>query len=376
MPYVDEDGILVYKTPTNWSEITTDYKGNGDCADWVEAIRAALIERFNILINGERSVSNVGNYMYDLQKGFHCNCEIYSFAKAVERALDFMLTPYREWGTIYNTDGPGYEDGYWINPGNFMKKIVYDEPATATERTETVPNFLKIQDVISSDHRDYKSAINLVRRGDTPDKFVPFFNKVMNAINYLHVVPCSVWARHVSGGIVQTERYETVSGVHDEIASNWESTTSGEPALKNIEKSSGFWLRNLIRYYYGGVYYTGHYYWDNIWVKGVANKWPAITMKVYYGLYAHKVLTAAATNNEYSWGASEYTPEIGSFGNASGITHDLAGSMSSHRIPPIGGLTYPLAPSEGESNMRGYEMDVMFFADFAVNGGFNFKTVE
>ena len=372
MPQVDGH----YSPPTSWDDIDSEYIENGDCADWIYAIRSAIEERANVLV-GVRNGSRITSLIPPLYNGFHGAVQLYSFAKAVEVFLDKVLTIEDEWGTVYNTDNPEGQDGYFVNPSpsKFMRQVTYSDTIDGEIRTTVIPNYLSIYDVISQEGMNYKAALADVRKGDLCVKYVPFFNAVKNVLNYLTCVKVNVWAIRMTAAAVGWLN-ETMGGLEQDFTEEYNDEIPG-PEYAMMDEHGTVFLTNYcyIENQSYGDPPTGRFYggfgWNNLWVQGMSNKLPVINSNLYMGYFGYKGNDHGADNYEYGWNGNEYDYQFQNLGKCTGIEHSLEGGLSTKF--PSGGLLFPTAMSRGVRNIIGYNMTINFFSDFGISGGFRFR---
>lgn len=376
MPQIDGH----YEPPKSWDNIESEYIYNGDCADWIYAIRNAITERANVLIGGNYGGGiRITRLVTPLYSGFHGASEVYDFAKNVEIFLDTVLTINDEWQTVSNTDNPNGQDGYFVNPdpSQFMRQVTYSDPIDGEMRTAVIPNYLSINDVISQSGMNYKEALVDVRRGDLCIKFVPFFNAVKNVLNYLTCIPVNIWGIQMASGATGWIN-ETAAGLEQDFIDKYNEDMEDAPDYAMMGVFRNFYLRNYcfienqstddppFPRFYGG------FGWRNIWVQGIANNIPVIDSNLYMGLYAYKGTDHGADRYEYGWDGNPYDYQHELLGKCTGIEHSLVNGLSDKF--PSGGLQFPSISSYGIRITRGYDMYIQFFADFGIEGGFRFRS--
>lgn len=370
MPY-NQDGS--YRAPTCWSDIDSTYIQNGDCADWIYAIRDAILERANVMIGGNYHTNDVKNLVAPLIIPIHDCVEIFNFARGVEIFLDKALSVSNEWGTNENVLAPHNEESYFVHqePANFMKKYNYNSGYTGEDETDVIPNYLRLQDMLDSSDTDYKSALIDVRRGDLPYKFVPFFSKVKNVLNKLTVIPCRCWVTNAGAGIIGWSSYN-LGELKQNMIDRYNDALSAMPQMGYYSSTGGTACNNYVEIetYPSGDRWYANYHWENFWVKGISSKLPNIDMNLYQGTFAYPTLRTV-DENEYAWGDAPYTYSYSLLGKCTGHDHNLPSVTSKF---PSGGLLFPATPPPEKRYSKGYYLDVTFFADFGISGGFNYRT--
>ena len=369
-----------YTIPASWDDFRSDYINNGDTADWVYMILGAMLERVTVCIGGNwggsAMQSAAGDYFGrygNFRKYGRGYVELYDFAKDTEVLLDKMLTPNREYGTVNNVFNPDGQSGYFVvpDPSRFMHRVDYKD-SNGVNSTVVVPTYLTIRDVISISGMNYKTALNNVARGDTIDKFVPFFTAVKNVLNYLTCVPCKVWyvaPQAVGYAPGNTEpAAHTDTAVHQKLTELYNNVMQNQPEMWMIANGNNFSKNNYTRihkYDQQSDRYNGSYQWNNIWVQGIGNKWPNWNIDLYMGTWAEDINIVTYDVLEYAWMYSKYTFAVEKLGTTSGPAHWLKTDGSFTSKIPAGGLVFPSTPSRGQYNVAGYHLHFYFFADFA-----------
>ena len=394
----DNDCIITdrYVHPTSWEDLDGEYSLNGDYAGWVDAIRTAMWERVNVCLNGvyrgsqlNSMVTSLGyfehvNYSRSGSFGYRGDCEVYNFARDTEILLDFLLTPYREYGTADNYWGPTSEQGYFVDqdPHYWLKKVTYASPTQGlSSDTVCYVKFLNTQRMFEDQNRNYKLAMSGVARGDTPDKFVPFFNAVKNALNYMTVIPVSV--KGVGASIHPLGFYdEDISVVKSKMLSVYNDYMADMPDPDRLD-SGGYRIsfENSCRIINDAEPtdtdedYGGHFGWAHKYPYQANMKLPPIAFNLYRGFWAKKPDTFDSYDSaEFCFG-TEYTPQFQLIGEVSGYGHYLGGDAGRHFGSkfPSDSLQFPSTPGRGKQNIIGYELHGNYFADFNVQGGFQFR---
>lgn len=389
-----------YVHPTTWGELDSDYSQNGDYAGWPDAIRTAMWERVNVCLNGIYRSSQLNSKIISLgyyehfyytssgtPHGYRGDCEVYDFALKTAQLLDFLLTPYREYGTIDNYWGPTSEQGYFVaqDPNYWLERVTYASPTMQTEN-ETIcyVKFLNTQKMFEDSSRNYNLALSGVARGDTIDKFVPFFNAVKNALNYMTVIPVSV--KCSSRSIHPLGTYdEDISVVKSRMSQFYNEGMAGMPDPEHLEYSGGFRssfenscrINNTARPTDTDEDYGGHFSWGHEYPYYVETKLPPCTFNLHRGYWAKKPDTFSSyDDDQYCFSLGEYVAGHDLIGQVSGYGHYLGGDNGRHFGSkfPSDSLQFPSTPGRGEENIIGYELHSYYFADFNVAGGFNFRS--
>lgn len=398
----DHDCIITdrYVHPTSWDDLDGDFSANGDYAGWVDAIRTAMWERVNVCLNGvyrgsqlRNMVESLGyfehlNYSHSGTFGYRGDCEVYNFARDTEILLDFLLTPYREYGTVDNYWGPTSEQGYFVDqdPNYWFRTITYASPTAGTENEKVCyVKFLNTQRMFEDQSRNYKLAMSGVARGDTPDKFVPFFNAVKNALNYMTVIPVSVKGSGISIHPLGTYD-EDISVVESDMRQRYNDGMADMPDPDRLN-SGGFrsTFENSCRIINTAEPtdqdedYGGHFGWGHTYPYQANMKLPPIKFNLYRGYWAcippHWLDDDSGYDDvEFCFG-TEYTPQYQLIGEVSGYGHYLGGDAGRHYGSkfPNDSLQFPSTPGRGKQNIKGYQLYAYHFADFNVQGGFKFR---
>jgi hypothetical protein len=390
-----------YVHPTSWDDLDSVYLLNGDYAGWVDAIRTAMWERVNVCLNGVYRGTQLNSKVVSLgyfehfsytssgtPHGYRGDCEVYDFALKTEQLLDFLLTPYREYGTVDNYWGPTSEQGYFVDqdPHYWYRKITYASPTAGDDKNETVcyVKFLNTQRMFEDQSRNYKLAMSGVARGDTLDKFVPFFNAVKNALNYMTVIPVSIKG---VGASIHPLGFsdEDISVVESKMRQRYNDYMADMPDPDRLDSGTfrisyenSCRINNSAKPTDTEESYRGHFGWYHEYPYQANMKLPPITFNLYRGYWAKKPDTFDDyDSSEFCFG-SEYNPQSQLIGEVSGYGHYLGGDAGRHYGSkfPSDSLQFPSTPGRGEENIIGYELHGNYFADFNVEGGFNFRGNE
>ncbi len=383
-----------YTTPQSWDDLDSEWIENGDYAGWVDAIRSAMMERVVVCLDGfwgGRELQSLVNGLGYFQRGTSSNnphgyrgdCEVYEFAKETEIILDCLLTPHDEFGTADNELYPDSEDGYFVDkdPSRWMKRTTYADDSSDTGSSTTVyVKYLNMERMFEDPERNYKLALNGVARGDMQEKFVPFFNAVKNALNFMTVVPIATRGVKFTAGSWPNGNTD-ISIVEADATADYNAALQGQPNpsyLYNYGRDGSLqYFSRLINY--GDPdqptdpnYYTARVLIDYEYPLMIRQNSPYCSCNLYRGYWAEKI--SGYDNFEFAWG-SEYTPEHELIGQIDGVGHFLGGDNGKHfgnRFPSKG-IEFPTTPAKGQTIVRGFNMHLYHFADFGIEGGFKFR---
>ena len=385
-----------YNVPKSWDDLDSTWIENGDYAGWVDAIRFAMMERVDVCLDGYQGtalrnlVTSLGYFEKTpasmtgrVPYGYRGDAEIYEFARRTTILLDFLLTPYHEFGTADNTVSPWGERGYFLDqdPNYWLKRTDYADDISETGRsTMCYAKYLNLERMFEDDERNYQLALSGVARGDTPDKFVPFFNAVKKALNYMTVIPIignyEVDARTTAWPL----NYRTVEEVHDAMTNLYNDDMGSQPKPESLTDS--VFSINIEHYCRITNYaeptdtrdsYGGRMRYKYVYPYQIKEKLPPLSFNYYYAYWAEK-LPDEGGENSFTWSA-EYTPGHHLVGKIDGEGHFLGGDSGKHfgsRFP-TDNLTFPSTPPREQTNVAGYNMTLYHIADFNVEGGFKFR---
>ena len=392
MPTVEDR----YEVPKSWDDLDGEYIENGDYAGWVDAIRAAMMERVEVCLHGiwggtqlRNKVTSLGYFQKTpvsmparVPHGYRGDCELYDFAKRTEILLDTLLTPNDEFGTNDNRYSPWGEDGYFVDPdpNYWLKRTDYADDLSETgSSTLCYVKYLNMERMFEDDSRNYKLALNGVASGDFPSKFVPFFNAVKNALNYMTVIPVQI--RYVRASTAGYSYDENIGVVHSELLSGYNDDMQEQPNPADshhfgfhVEFNNYCQIHNWADPEDRDDDFSGNFRWTHIYPCQVATSLPPISFDLYRAFWAEKSQVASYDNNELAW-ASEYTPGHELITQINGVGHFIGGD-DAKRIGgkfPNDSLMFPITPGRETTNVKGYDLNIYHFADFNVAGGFNFR---
>lgn len=385
-----------YDVPKSWDDLDSTWIENGDYAGWVDAIRAAMMERVDVCLAGyggsrlQSKVTSLGYFQKTpvsmaarVPHGYRGDAEVYDFALRTVILLDFLLTPDDEFGTPDNTVAPWSETGYFLDkdPNYWLKRTDYaDDMSETGQSTMCYAKFLNLERMFEDDSRNYQLALSGVAKGDTPDKFVPFFNAVKNALNYMTVIPIirsyEVDARTGAWPLNK----DTVSEVQDAMTDLFNEDMGSQPKPESLDDV--VFSENIEHYCRITNYadptdpndsYGGRMRYKYVYPYQITEKLPPLSFNYYYAYWAEKLPDEGGANS-FTWSA-EYTPGYHLVGTIDGEGHFLGGDSGKHfgsRFP-TDGLAFPSTPSREQTNVAGYEMTLYHIADFNVEGGFRFR---
>ena len=385
-----------YVSPTSWSGLDGTFSENGDYAGWVDAIRSAMWERVDVCLGLSRGsqlrtfINGLGyfqrsNYSNN-PHGYRGDCEIYEFAKETELILDYLLTPYREYGTVNNDWGPSSEQGFFVHPDHnyWLKRITYGDDSSSTgETTCCYVKFLNLETVFDDADRNYKLALSGVARGDTPDRFVPFFEAVKNALNFMTVIPVGVRGVRASAG--SWKFADNIGDLQSDMREAYREAMEDQPdpnylSTWNFNQGSGSEnscrITNSAHPQDTNDSYSGRAWWYHSYPYQVITTLPPISFNLHRAYWACMPQTWVDSYDsaEFCFG-SEYSPQHDFVGLISGYGHYLGGDDGKHYGAkfPSDTLQFPQTPGREQSNITGYELHTYYFADFNVSNGFNFR---
>ena len=370
-----------YIQPRSWSDMRVDYAGNADSADWPVGLREALLERLSVLIDNPSLRNDQRNrcktMAYQLASfPSYCGHERYAFARFLDESLDYLLTPYKVWQTVSNLWTPHLETGFFVRPGSpshYMKRIDFSGMGGYPE-TEVVADYLKVADMTADPATNYKAALATVGRCSPPSAYLPFMRAVRAVLNRLHVVRTSCKYVASWAGCGTTEYYDSASGAISEMNDAYDEEMDAQPNLAELYESTGFELYCHSSLSYNGSKYYGRLpRWQDLFVLGVADKVPVRRADVSFCYWATDHSGGSSTW-EYGWDDPPYTVKSQSCGTMDGLEHTFRGGPTSFLDKwPSHGVKYPSAPSTaGVTNNVTYDVSGEFFADYGVQGGFNF----
>lgn len=388
----NNDGI--YTAPQNWDDFTDGFDENGDCADWIEAIRAAMLERYSVAatrVNSSIS-ANIIQTMANNNPYFNGlnTPELYDFARKTEFLLDRLLTIYEKYQS--DESPPSHEQGIFLDPTEPVHTITYRiTPSDPDSETTTLfYNFLDHDKVFEDDECNYKLALEGVCKGSPPCDFVDFFKAAKKTLNLLHVVPVNLWGFKQYGIATQVwgNSYSSATkNASDKYDEQLEAV--GNQTINKNEQLMGpngtrilcqRWVRarcqDITTFYID-------YRLECLQVHRVAEKFPSFNMALYVGTYWTSILTLyyPHTNRTYEGPEDEGTVTSYGLGTCRGEKHTLDDWVmvgeNSWEQPAKAPEPPDLSdPDYIDSELIECQFVGLPYVDFAVEGGFKFRDSE